>query len=86
MDSVIKGFDSPLLILSVGFCRGMNWRAGLVSVNIFQSLSLLGRGVVFVSMVFVKLVNCSSRKGGEILNMGITRLAHHSYISISWQH
>lgn len=82
----MKGFDSPLLILSVGFLGGVNWRAGWVGVNIFHSLSLLGQGVVFVSVVFVKLVKCSSRKGGEILNTGITRLAHQSCISISWQH
>lgn len=81
-----KGVWFPTLDIVSGIFAGVNWRVGSVSVKIFHLLSLLSGGVVVFSMVFVKLVKCSSRKEGEILNMGITRLAHHSYISISWQH
>lgn len=67
----------------------MNWGTGFVSVNIFHLLSLLGVCVCFYVGffgVFFKLVKRSSKKGGEVLNMGITRLAHCRHISISWQH
>ena len=55
-------------------------------MNIFHSLNLLGGGVVFGFMFFIyKLVKCSSKKGGELLKVDITRLDRRRHISNSWQ-
>lgn len=79
-----KGGWFPSLDTVSGILEGVNWRAGLVVWISFICLICWGRGRVFV-MVFLKLLKCCSKKGGEILNMGITRLAHRRCISISWQ-